>query len=124
MNQKVAYGLLFKAAGDALLKCARNIHYLGAQAGIVALLHTWGQTLTYHPHIHTIVPAGGLSEDGMEWIPSAKTFFVPVKLQWVVHAGKPFATPENLIRYLGNYTHRVAISNHRIVNYSEGKVTT
>jgi len=164
MNQKVAYGLLFKAAGEALLKCARNIHYLGAQAGIVALLHTWGQTLTYHPHIHTIVPAGGLSEDGMEWIPSAKTFFVPVKVlstvfrgilcrlihdgicqhqiklpdnlpdfetlktrcyanKWVVYAEKPFATPENLIRYLGNYTHRVAISNHRIVNYSEGKVT-
>lgn len=164
MNQKMAYSLLFKAVGETLLKCASNTHYLGARAGVVALLHTWGQTLTYHPHVHTIVPAGGLSDDGMEWIPGAKTFFVPVKVlsavfrgilcrllhesvcqqqitlpdtipdfetlkakcyanKWVVYAEKPFASPENLIRYLGNYTHRVAISNHRIVEYSQGKVT-
>ena len=164
INQRIAYSLLFKAAGNALIKCAKNTHYLGAEAGAVALLHTWGQTMTYHPHIHTIVPAGGLSDDGMEWVPSAKKFFVPVKVlsavfrgilcrlleesvccneiklpddtpdfqtikakcyakKWVVYAERPFASPDNLIRYLGNYTHRVAISNHRIVDYKDGKVT-
>lgn len=164
INQKIAYSLLFKAVGKTLVQCAKNTEYLGAQTGAVALLHTWGQTLTYHPHIHTIVPAGGLSDDGMEWIPSAKNFFVPVKVlsvvfrgilcrlleeainkgeiklpedtacfqtlktkcydkKWVVYAQKPFSSPENLIRYLGNYTHRVAISNHRIIDYKDGKVT-
>lgn len=164
INQKIAYSLLFKAVGKTLVQCAKNTQYVGAQAGAVALLHTWGQTLSYHPHIHTIVPAGGLSDDGMEWIPSAKNFFVPVKVlsfvfrgilcrlleeainkgeiklpddttcfqtlktkcydkKWVVYAQKPFYSPENLIRYLGNYTHRVAISNHRIVDYKDGKVT-
>jgi hypothetical protein len=164
LNQQVAYSLLFKAVGKTLVQCAKNTEYLGAQAGAVALLHTWGQTLAYHPHIHTIVPAGGLSDDGMEWIPSAKKFFVPVKVlsavfrgilcrlleeavnkgeiklpedtacfqtlktkcydkKWVVYAQKPFSSPDNLIRYLGNYTHRVAISNHRIIDYKEGKVT-
>lgn len=164
INQKIAYSLLFKAVGKTLVQCAKNTEYLGAQVGAVTLLHTWGQTLVYHPHIHTIVPAGGLSDDGMEWIPSAKNFFVPVKVlsavfrgilcrlleeainkgeiklpddtasfqtlktkcynkKWVVYAQKPFSSPENLIRYLGNYTHRVAISNHRIVDYKDGKVT-
>jgi hypothetical protein len=164
INQKVAYTLLFRAVGKTLIQCARNTKYVGAQAGAVSLLHTWGQTLTYHPHIHTIVPAGGLSDDGMEWIPSAKKFFVPVKVlsavfrgilcrllqealhnaelklpqdtadfqqlktkcyakKWVVYAQKPFSSPDNLIRYLGNYTHRVAISNHRIVDYKDNKVT-
>ena len=164
LNQQVAYSLLFKAVGKTLVQCAKNTEYLGAQAGAVALLHTWGQTLAYHPHIHTIVPAGGLSDDGMEWIPSAKKFFVPVKVlsavfrgilcrlleeainkgeiklpddttcfqtlktkcyakKWVVYAQKPFSSPDNLIQYLGNYTHRVAISNHRIIDYIDGKVT-
>lgn len=164
INQKMAYDLLFKAAGQTLMQCAKNTQYIGAQAGAVALLHTWGQTLTYHPHIHTIVPAGGLSDDGMEWIPSSKKFFVPVKVlsavfrgilcrlleqsilkgeiklpddtpdfetlktkcytkKWVVYAQKPFATADNLIQYLGNYTHRVAISNHRLVYYNDAKVT-
>jgi len=164
INQRVAYSLLFKAVGNTLIQCAKNTEYLGAQAGAVALLHTWGQTLTFHPHIHTIVPAGGLSDDGMEWIPSAKKFFVPVKVlstvfrgilcrlledaickkemklpdnttdfqtikakcyekKWVVYAEKPFSSPDNLIRYLGNYTHRVAISNHRIIDYKDGKVS-
>jgi hypothetical protein len=70
INQRVAYGLLFKAAGKALLQCARRSNYLGVQAGAVALLHTWGQTLVYHPHIHMMVPSGGLSEDMTEWIAS------------------------------------------------------
>lgn len=164
INQSAAYSLMFKAAGEALRICAANPKYLGAQTGSVAVLHTWGQTLTYHPHIHMIVPAGGLSEDGMEWIPSGRKFFLPVKVlsqlfrgllcrltgdavsknkirlpddlnsfdqlknliyakPWVVYAKNPFAGPERVIEYLGNYTHRVAISNHRIIEEIDGKVT-
>ena len=164
LNQGKAYNLLFKAAGQALIKCAANQKLMGAQAGAVGVLHTWGQTLVYHPHIHMIVPAGGLSDDQMEWIPSAEKFFLPVKLlsnifrgilcrligqavvrgelllpdntsdfaklktvcyqqNWVVYCQKPFAGPEGIIRYLGNYTHRVAISNHRIEAFENDKVT-
>jgi len=164
INQSKAYGLLFKAAGQALLQCAANPDFLGAQSGAVAVLHTWGQTLVYHPHIHMIVPAGGLSADQMEWIPSPKKFFLPVKVlsnlfrgilcrflemavanneialpnnipdfsvlkkqcyqkKWVVYCQKPFAGAEGIIRYLGNYTHRVAISNHRINSFENEKVT-
>ena len=164
LNQDKAYSLLFKAAGQALIKCAANPKLIGAQAGAVGVLHTWGQTLVYHPHIHMIVPAGGLSDDQMEWIPSAEKFFLPVKLlsnifrgilcrligqavgkgelllpdntsdfaklktvcyqkNWVVYCQKPFAGPEGIIRYLGNYTHRVAISNHRIEAFENNKVT-
>jgi hypothetical protein len=164
INQKHAYHLLFQAAGKALTQCAKNTNYLGANPGAVAILHTWGQTLVYHPHIHMIVPAGGLSEDQTEWIPSNKKFFLPVKIlsavfrgilcrslekaienkkivlpkqhssfqqlkercyktKWVVYSEKPFANPQNLINYLGNYTHRVAISNQRILEHNDGKVT-
>ncbi|MFH1118314.1 MAG: IS91 family transposase [Bacteroidota bacterium] len=163
MNQAKAYSLLFQASGKALMQCAANPGFLGAQAGAVAILHTWGQTLVYHPHIHMIVPAGGLSEDQMEWMPVGKKFFLPVKAlsavfrgilcrllekaltdgeiklpdevlnfssvknqcyqkQWVVYCEKPFSCADNLIQYLGNYTHRVAISNHRIRSYQDGKV--
>jgi predicted Zn-ribbon and HTH transcriptional regulator len=164
LNQGKTYSLLFKAAGQALMQCAANPKLIGAQAGAVGVLHTWGQTLVYHPHIHMIVPAGGLSEDQMEWICSPKKFFLPVKLlssvfrgilcriieqairkgeillpdstadfatlkslcyqkNWVVYCQKPFAGPEGIIRYLGNYTHRVAISNHRIEAFENNKVT-
>ncbi len=164
INQKEAYGLLFRAASRALMQCGQNTEYLGAKIGAVGILHTWGQTLVYHPHIHMIVPSGGLSEDGSEWIPSHKKFFLPVKVlslifrgilckeiekslqkqklklpsdivsfeelkamcykkQWVVYSEKPFSTPENLINYLGNYTHRVALSNDRILSHHQGKVT-
>lgn len=164
LNQSKAYSLLFKAAGQTLMQCASNPGLLGVQAGAVAVLHTWGQTLVYHPHIHMIVPAGGLSDDQIEWISSTKRFFLPVKLiskvfrgilcrlleaavskneigltdnvpgfqiikkqcylnNWVVYCQKPFAGPEAIIRYLGNYTHRVAISNHRIETFENGKVT-
>jgi hypothetical protein len=164
INQHTAYSLMFRAAGEALRICAANPKYLGAQTGAVAVLHTWGQTLTYHPHIHMIVPAGGLSEDGMEWIPSGRKFFLPVKVlsqlfrgllcrligesvsknkirlpddlnsfdqlknlmyakPWVVYAKNPFAGPERVIEYLSNYTHRVAISNHRIIEEKDRKVT-
>jgi hypothetical protein len=163
INQDKAYSLLFKAAGKALIQCAANPQFLGAQVGAVAILHTWGQTLVYHPHIHMIVPAGGLSEDQMEWVPAAKKFFLPVKVlsnvfrgilcrlleqavvdgsvklpdglidfksvkaqcyqkKWVVYCAKPFSDSDRLIQYLGNYTHRVAISNNRIMSYQDGKV--
>ena len=163
LNQQIAYSLLFRAAGKALLQCALNPRFLGAQAGAVAILHTWGQTLVYHPHIHMIVPAGGLSPDQMEWIPAGKKFFLPVKVlsaifrgilcrflekacnngqlrlpddvagfgqikeqcykkKWVVYCKKPFASSDHLISYLGNYTHRVAISNHRIIEHTDNKV--
>lgn len=164
LNQDKAYNLLFKAAGKTLLQCASNQKYLGAQVGAVAILHTWGQTLIYHPHIHMIVPAGGLSEDQMEWLPSGKKFFLPVKIlsavfrgilcrllqqtitsgdlklpplmndfqslktqcykkAWVVYCEKPFSCVTNLIQYLGNYTHRIAISNSRIIDHTCGKVS-
>ena len=164
LNQGKAYSLLFKAAAQALMQCAANPKLIGAQAGAVGVLHTWGQTLVYHPHIHMIVPAGGLSDDQMEWIPSPEKFFLPVKIlsgvfrgilcrligqavgkgemllpdntvdfetlkaacyqkNWVVYCQKPFAGPEGIIRYLGNYTHRVAISNHRIKAFENNKVT-
>ncbi len=164
LNQKTAYDLLFKAVGNTLVKSAANPRFLGFEAGAVAILHTWGQTLIYHPHIHLIVPAGGLSSDHIEWIRAPRKFFLPVKAlsavfrgilcrlieqaicnkqmilpddvpdfktikqkcylkNWVVYCEKPFSGPENLINYLGNYTHRVAISNSRIQSYENGKVT-
>jgi hypothetical protein len=164
INQTECYNLMFKASGKALLQTAANPRFLGAQAGAVAVLHTWGQTLTYHPHIHMIVPAGGLSADWMEWVHSGNKFFLPVKVlsrvfrsilckyleeaignqkiklpesepdfgktlskcfkkNWVVYCEKPFSDNQNLIGYLGNYTHRVAISNHRLLSCDENKVS-
>jgi len=164
MNQNKAYSLLFKAAGKALLQCAASPRFMGVQVGAVSILHTWGQTMVYHPHIHMIVPAGGLSEDQMEWLPSTKKFFLPVKVlsavfrgilcrlleqailagdvklpddlidfhsiktqcyqkKWVVYCEKPFSDSNRLIQYLGNYTHRVAITNNRILEHQNGKVS-
>ena len=79
INQATCYSLLFKAAYKALYNAAANPAFLGAETGCVAILHTWGQALTYHPHVHMIVPAGGLSHDGVEWIPAGKKFFLPIK---------------------------------------------
>lgn len=164
INQSQAYKLLFRASAQSLKTCAENPKFLGAQTGAVAVLHTWGQTLNYHPHIHMIVPSGGLSEDNMEWISSGREFFLPVKVlgglfrgilcsflenslakgkmklpdnynsfkqlkpllynkPWNVYAKKPFAGPDGVIEYLGKYTHRVAISNHRIVDEKDGRIT-
>jgi hypothetical protein len=163
INQREAYSMLFQAAGNSILHLAGKVQYLGARIGAVGILHTWGQTLSYHPHIHMIVPAGGLSEDGSEWIASHAGFLVPVKVlsgvframlwrklqraiegdkirlpdgesleslklscyqkSWVVYSEKPFANTDGIIRYLGNYTHRVAISNHRLISHEEGKVS-
>jgi len=164
MNQAQAYTMLFKASAQALKTAAANPKFLGAQTGAVAVLHTWSQSLSYHPHIHMIVPAGGLSEDEMEWVPSGKNFFLPVKVlgalfrgilcglldktiisglvrlpdddsnfkhlrnklyekSWNVYIKKPFAGPERVVEYLGKYTHRVAISNHRIISDRDCKIT-
>lgn len=164
INQREAYAILFKAAGKTITQSGKNTKYLGANTGAIGILHTWGQTLTYHPHVHMLVPSGGLSEDGTDWISSHEKFFLPVKLlsavfrgilvsmlqssynkgklilpsdfndfeqvksicyqkKWVVFSEKPFSSPKNLINYLGNYTHRVAISNHRLIKHEAGKVS-
>ena len=164
INQRACYRLLFKATAETLKKVAGNPEYLGAETGAVSVLHTWGQALTYHPHIHMLVPAGGLSPDGVEWINAGQNFFLPVKAlskvfrgimwsaiqkailneqlklpddvcdmsilkqllyakNWNVYAKKPLAGPQAVVQYLGRYTHRVAISNSRLVKAEDGKVT-
>lgn len=164
LNQDKAYKLLFKAASQSLLELAAQGRHLGAEAGAVAILHTWGQNLSYHPHIHMIVPAGGLTEDMMEWRASSRKFFMSVKVisavfrgilyrlmaeavekeelrltedirdvaqlksvcykkKWVVYTQKPFSDADGIIAYLGNYTHRVAISNNRLIAHSGDSVT-
>jgi hypothetical protein len=164
INQRLCYKLLFNAASQALQNAGRNPSFLGAETGAVAVLHTWGQTLTYHPHIHMLVPAGGLSEDGMEWTETPKKFFAPIKAlsamfrgilirlikeqwdkntlklpdgfpdlptlnkklyekNWNVYSKKALGGINSVLAYLGRYTHRVAISNNRLVNIKNGKVT-
>ena len=164
INQKVCYDLLFKASSTTLKQAAANPDFLGAETGAVAVLHTWGQAITYHPHVHMIVPAGGLSSDQTEWVDAGKKFFLPVKAlskmfrgilsrmigeaisdgrikllegmsnfddlkkklyekNWNVFSKKAFGGPASVVEYLGNYTHRVAISNSRIVKLENGRVT-
>jgi hypothetical protein len=164
INQSLCYKLLFDASSEALQNAAKNPRFLGAETGAVAVLHTWGQTLSYHPHIHLLVPAGGLSEDGTEWVRTHKKFFVPVKAlsamfrgiftrmiekmldenafrlpdgfsgflplkeklyekNWNVYAKKALGGVNSVLAYLGRYTHRVAISNNRLVNIENGHVT-
>jgi hypothetical protein len=156
--QKDCYPLLFKASAQTVLQVASRPGFLGAQTGCLSILHTWGQNLQYHPHIHMLVPQGGLSEDQIEWIPAGKKFFAPVKIlsrvfrgkffnmleglvsqdkiqgdltvlkaqlykrDWVVYSKKSFAGPGQVLSYLGRYTHRVAISNSRIIAHQQGKV--
>ena len=170
INQRVMYALLFKAAAETLLHLGRDKKHLGAELGLIAVLHTWGQNLMDHPHVHCIVPGGGLSQDGMRWIASRNNFFIPVRVlsqvfrgkfleqlkkayrvrrikcvgkassleckatfqklldrlynkEWIVYAKQPFGGPEQVLAYLGRYTHRVAISNHRLVGMTDGKVS-
>jgi hypothetical protein len=169
-NKRVIYGLLFQAASETLLKIAGDPKHLGASIGFLAVLHTWGQTLQHHPHLHCVIPGGGLSPDHSRWISCRKGFFLPVKvlsrlfrgkfvaylkaaneqgrlgfhgqskhlaegdhfasllkevsnLEWVVYAKSPFGGPVQVLKYLARYTHRVAISNQRLVSLSEGEVT-
>lgn len=168
-NQKEMYSVLFKASSETLLELAKDKKYLGANIGFTSLLHTWGQNLMNHPHIHCIVPSGGLSLDGSKWISSRKKFFIPVKvlsakfrgkflfyfkqlylenkivftkeneelkkkdvfncfidnlysMKWIVYSKPPFNSAEYVLQYLGRYTHKVAISNNRILNVDNGLV--
>lgn len=164
LNPRQCYTILFKSSSKALLKAALNPDFLGAQVGALSVLHTWTQTLGFHPHIHMLVPAGGLSLDGMEWKLSKKKFFLPgkalsrifrreminqieqaindvnIKLpdhissftvlkhllyqkDWNVYLKKAFGGVNSVLKYLGRYTHRVAISNSRILSFKEGKVS-
>jgi hypothetical protein len=169
-NKKVVYDLLFRTSAETLLEVARDRKHLGAEIGFFSVLHTWSQKLELHPHVHCVVPAGGLSADRTRWIKSRYDFFLPVKVlsrvfrgkfvaalkrafqdgqlsfhgdlrplaqpktfdawlrplfrkDWVVYAKRPFGGPEYVLRYLGRYTHRVAVSNHRLVSFADQKVT-
>jgi len=148
-NQEIVYGLLFKSVSETLLELCADHKYLGATPGITTVLHTWGQNLMFHPHIHCIVTGGGLTKDG-NWRGSRKKFFIPAKVlsrkfrgkflfylkqaglsfnsalyrdEWVVYCKPPFKNASKVIEYLGRYTHRVAISNNRILDLNDGKVT-
>lgn len=169
-NQKLLYSLLIRSSGHTLLELAKIPKYLGATIGVTSVLHTWGQNLSFHPHVHCIVPGGGLSNDGLRFVQSRKKFFIPVKviskkfrgkfldllkqaynegkleffneatklalksnfqslidslyrLNWVVFCRKPFKSPGHVVRYLGRYTHRVAISNSRILSFDDQSVS-
>ncbi len=164
-NQKDLYNILFKAVSETLKELAKDKKFLGADIGFTCVLHTWGQNLMHHPHIHCIIPSGGIDNYG-KWINSKKDFFIPVKVlsrkfrgkflyylkqhnlgfkgklyylndpyelsslidmlykkEWIVYCKKPFNHPNAVIEYLGRYTHRVAISNHRILIMKNGQVS-
>ena len=169
-NKKILYSLLFRASSASLLEIAADPKHLGAEIGFLSVLHTWGQNLLHHPHVHCVIPAGGLSADHRRWVHPRYPFFLPVKVlsrvfrgkfvaglkrafqqgelclpgglkplaqdktfraflrslfrqDWVVYAKPPFGGPEHVLQYLARYTHRVAISNHRIVDFADGKIT-
>ena len=169
-NKAVIYDLLFRAASETMLTIAADRRHLGARIGITAVLHTWGSAMTHHPHIHMVVPGGGISLDGERWISSRPAFLLPVRVlsklfrrlfltrlhelhtagrlhffgdqvalnerrafqrylaplrkkKWVVYAKPPFAGPEAVLAYLSRYTHRVAISNRRLISFDETVVT-
>jgi hypothetical protein len=173
-NKRIVYVLLFRAVAETLLTIARDPKHLGAQIGFLAILHTWGSNLHHHPHIHCVIPGGGISPDGRSWIPCRKDFFLPVRVlsslfqkkflhylnkafhtkiqkdklsfhgklkdlaeeynwkqllsslydgNWAVYAKPPFGSAERVLKYLARYTHRVAISNQRLVSLKDGKVT-
>jgi hypothetical protein len=169
-NKKFFYGLLLRASAETLLEVARDPRHLGAEIGFFSVLHTWSQKLSLHPHVHCVIPAGGLSLDHTRWIKSRSRFFLSIHVlrrvfrgkfvaglqqafqngqlsfhgnltplaqpktfaawlrplfrkDWVVYSKRPFGGPEYVLQYLGRYTHRVAISNHRLVSYADGQVT-
>jgi hypothetical protein len=169
-NKRLLYDLLFRTSAETLLELARDPKHLGAEIGFLGVLHTWGQNLQHHPHIHYVVPAGGLAPDDSGWIASSNRFFLPIgalsrvfhgkftaglkqlfrqnKLQfhgslrmlaeprsfrgllrqlfrenWVVYAKPPFGGPEHVLHYLARYTHRVAISNHRLVAFQDDRIS-
>jgi Putative transposase/Transposase zinc-binding domain len=170
VNKRVVYDLLFQAVADTLLQVASNPKRLGGDIGGLMVLHTWGQRLQHHPHVHCVVPAGGLSPDGTRWIHARPRFFLPIAVlrklfrgklvaglraafregrldfpgtlaplkpetafraflrtlyrqPWVVYAKPPFGSPAHVLHYLARYTHRVAISNHRLVDVTDDTVS-
>ena len=169
-NQKLVYGILFSATAETLKTIAADPKHLGAEIGFFAVLHTWGQNLQFHPHLHCVVPGGGLAPDGQRWVACRPGFFLPVKVlsrlfrrlfveslqkafhagqlqffgaleplrepgafarhlarakasEWVVYAKRPFAGPQQVLDYVGRYTHRVAISNHRLIDIENDQVS-
>jgi len=168
-NKKAVYGVLFRAVAETLRSIAADPQHLGAEIGFLAILHSWGQNLLFHPHLHCVVPGGGISADRKRWIACRPRFFLPVRVLsarfrrlflehlqaafdtgqlrffsslehlrdpkaflqylaplrkkiWVVYAKPPFGGPEQVLNYLGRYTHRVAISNNRLLDIDNGKV--
>jgi hypothetical protein len=168
-NQTAVYDILFRAASETLRSIAADPEHLGVEIGFLAVLHTWGQNLLHHPHLHCLVPGGGIAPDGQRWIPCRSGFFLPVTVlsrmfrglflhylekafaagelhffsehrhlhepmafrrylvptrdaEWVVYAKRPFAGPAQVLDYVGRYTHRVAISNNRLVSIEGGRV--
>lgn len=166
-NPALVYGMLFKVTAQTLRTIACDPKHLGADIGLTAVLHTWGSAMTHHPHLHCIVPGGGLNPEG-QWQPCKRGFFLPVRVLsrlfrrlfleqliaihdqlkfygqlaalveskalnkhlsptrqtgWVVYAKRPFSGPEAVLAYLSQYTHRVAISNRRLVHYDDNAVT-
>ncbi len=169
-NKRVLYGLLFRASAQTLIEVAADPQHLGAEIGFLSVLHTWGQNLLAHPHVHCVIPSGGLAPDHSRWIHPRYPFFLPVKVlsrvfrgkfvdglkrafhrkelgfhgslqhladpktfrsflrtlyrtDWVVYAKPPFGGPQYVLQYLARYTHRVAISNHRLLAFVDGNVT-
>jgi len=170
MNRKVMYDLLFRSVSETLMELAYDQKHLGARIGAIGILHTWGQNLMEHPHVHCIVTGGGLSSDGSRWVSSKRRFFIHVKVmsevfrgkflhhlkhcfkrsalvfpgsishlkepgnfeafrkrfydkKWVVYCKPPFGGPKGVLQYLGRYTHRIAISNNRILANRDGNVS-
>lgn len=141
VDPRLAYTLLFTAAAKTLQEVAAESKNLGAEIGMTGVLHTWTQTLLFHPHIHFIVPGGGLDSTRERWIQARKTFFLPVRILSEVFRAKllkaienavergdlprnlPFAGPEQVLAYLGRYTHRIAIANERILSLDGDQVT-
>ena len=169
-NKAVVYDILFHATAQTLRTIAADPKHLGAEIGFIAILHTWGQNLLHHPHLHCVVPGGGVSPDGQRWIGCRPGFFLPVRVlsrlfrrlvleglqhafdggelhffhglaglqepdafaahlasarqtEWVVYAKRPFGGPQQVLEYLGRYTHRVAISNNRLIDFADGEVS-
>jgi len=169
-NPRHLYGLLFRTVAQTLQDIAGDPKHLGADIGGFAVLHTWGQTLHHHPHLHCVLPAGGLAPDGSQWVPCRPHFFLPVRVlsrrfrrlylagleqlnvqghltltgrcqelaepqhgqrclatlrdkEWVFYAKEPLQDPQHVLQYLARYTHRIAISNHRLVALENGQVT-
>ena len=169
-NKALVYDILFRATAETLRTIAGDPKHLGAEIGFIAILHTWGQNLLHHPHLHCLVPGGGIAPNGERWISCRPGFFLPVRVlsrlfrrlfiaqlqlafdhgelqffnslealrnrvaftkylapaartEWVVYAKPPFGGPKQVLEYLGRYTHRVAISNNRLREFSDGAVT-